>query len=170
MGPLGRGMGRGKEGRADTCMQGGSKLSLPLWTGGPDRKIMKQHGLCHPKCSKCVQNKQSDWSDFIGWSKQAIWLVQLHSLRKGFEKYFRYVALRSCRPMIRDGSPCSFRSYILDLDELSRRLFVSRCSNHEIWKLWTSSIAPGSSISIFFFQLQLPFSNWLAFSDVGTGR
>ena len=50
---------------------------------------MKQQGLCHPKCSECLQNKQSDWSDFRGWSKQAIWLVQLHSLWRGFEKYFR---------------------------------------------------------------------------------
>ena len=57
----------------------------------PDRKIgiMKHKGLCHLKCSKCVRNKQSDWSDFISWTMQAIWLVQLHSLWRGFEKYFR---------------------------------------------------------------------------------
>ena len=50
--------------------------------GGPDKNIrsMAQQGLCHPKFSKCVQNKQSDWSDFKGSSKQAIWLVQLHTL------------------------------------------------------------------------------------------
>ena len=64
---------------------------LALWLFHSDRKIglMKQQGLCHPKCSKWEQNKQSDWSDFIGWSKQAIWLVQLLSLWRGFEKYFR---------------------------------------------------------------------------------
>ena len=40
----------------------------------PDKKIrgMAQQGLCHQKFSKCVQNKQSDWSDFKGSSKQAI--------------------------------------------------------------------------------------------------
>ena len=40
----------------------------------PDKKIrgMAQQGLCHPKFAKCVQHKQSDWSDFKGSSKQAI--------------------------------------------------------------------------------------------------
>ena len=58
---------------------------------GPDRKIgiMQQQGLCHPKCSKWEQDKQSDLSDFIGcWSKQAIWFVQLLSLWRGCERYF----------------------------------------------------------------------------------
>ena len=59
----------------------GVALTL-IWMFHPDRKIgiMKQQGLCHPKCSKWEKNKQSDWSEFIGWSKQAIWLVQLLSL------------------------------------------------------------------------------------------
>ena len=50
---------------------------------------MKQQGLCHLKCSKWEQSKQSYWSGFIGWSNQAIWLVHLLSLWRGFEKYFR---------------------------------------------------------------------------------
>ena len=73
----------------------------------PDRKIgiMKQHGLCHPKCSKCVQNKQSDWPDLLCWSKKAIWLVKLHSLWGGFERYFRLRVtkvpfLKSCLGLI----------------------------------------------------------------------
>ena len=56
---------------------------LTFFALNPDRKIgnKKQQGLCHLKCSKCVQNKQYDWSHFIGWSKPAIRLVQLHTLR-----------------------------------------------------------------------------------------
>ena len=49
-----------------------ARVELPR--EGADKKIrgMAQQGLCHPKFSKCVQNKQSDWSDFKGSSKQAI--------------------------------------------------------------------------------------------------
>ena len=68
-----------------------------------DRKIrvMEEQGLCHPKCPKWEQNKQSDWPDFIGWSKQAIWLVQFLSLWRGFERYFclrvtKVPSLKSC--------------------------------------------------------------------------
>ena len=51
---------------------------------------MKQQGLCHLKHSKWDQRKHSDWSDFIGWANQAIWLVRLLSLWRDFEKYFRF--------------------------------------------------------------------------------
>ena len=68
----------------------GRERWINIFGAQPDRKIglMKQQGLCHLKCSKWEQSKQSDWSDLIGWANQAIWLVQLLSLCNGFEKYF----------------------------------------------------------------------------------
>ena len=46
--------------------------------------------LCHRKCYALDQNKQSDWSTFIGWSKEVISLVQFSTHLKRFVKYFHF--------------------------------------------------------------------------------
>ena len=97
---------------------------------------MKQQGLCHPKYSKCVQNKQSDWSDFIGWSKQAIWLVQLLTLWRGFEKYLhlrvtKVPFLKSC---------LWFISFMSDLDH--------RFHAHRVCVAWRRNVRLSAAIVV----------------------
>ena len=81
-------------------IMGKGKISqLPIWMTQRDFsawgqiqriQLVYSYSLCHLKCSHFEQEKHSDWSNGIGWSKQTIWLVQLLAMFRGFEKYFRF--------------------------------------------------------------------------------
>ena len=82
--------------------------------------------------AKYEQNKKFDWSDFIGWSKQTIWWVQLFCIWRGFETHFHFIVtrvpfLKSCLQVV------SFVS------GRCARLMSLLNSDHYLARMWTNS-------------------------------